>query len=739
MSDIAGPPAPKPVTPQGTDRTARTSPDPHQSSDHAPGDKGDRQTQSDTREPVSARDPAISISSSAAHLEVGEQVRQTVRSIDHEGRPIIETDKATFALRPDAGLKPGDDVKLEVAEAGKKIAADLLERNGTEIKPPLRLSLTVIAIHGIETPEETAGTREPIDTSVNYHPRTAAAQQPPTSQATQVQDPATLAALLTQGVQTNASQASQGPADNPDPLIKSNSQDMATLIAAQGDTNAVKPGSQQSPVNATQTPMVNLQNIQGSTTRLLGDNSLIMPLQNAVDAALTAAKGLGAPALGLTATGTQVSVQIMDISVSQVPPTEVAQVISVQPLATELAKSLPVSAQAVGSEALASVTTDNKGVIVLPQTYAANLVGETIRVAPFASNAAEETQPLPNSQQLQTYSARLVAPESDHARKLEVAIINKSGNEAVNLSNVQSTAINAVHTARAFLTGEGPMNDLKLDTAIGTVSVTLPTGVRPVAGDLLAIIQQPAGEATTATMAQAHVAQSAILPGEASLTSTSWPTFEQTYSLLQAASPGIAAQLAGRTAQGGPKLLNSMMFLMAALKGGNPSGWLGKAAESTLQQRAGTLLDQLKEDVSKLWHSSTETSTEWRTLMIPLDARASDMPMIAALFAQPNKIDPDQDTDSDIPEQDDDDAQRFIIEASFSMLGALQLEGLIKKKQFDLTLWSEQNLPKNLTRDLSGLFITALEVNGFKGRLNFRAEETFPVDVAAILDKQLAA
>lgn len=742
MSDITGPPAPKPVSPQGTDRASRTSPDPHQSSNHAPGEKGDRQTQGEAREPATARDPAVSISSSAAHVEVGEQVRETVRAIDHEGRPIIETDKATFALRPDAGLKPGDEVKLEVTEAGKKVAADLLEKNGADIKPPIRLSLTVIAIHGIEPESETASNRPALDTTVSYQPRGANASLPQASQSTQSQDPAALAALLSRGAQTNVSQTSLGPADNPDPLIKSNSQDLATLIAAQGATSVGKAGNQQAPVNTAQNSVVNLQNMQASSARILGDNSLIAPLQNAVETALSAAQGLGAPVIGLTAAGAQVSVQIMDISVSQVPPSEVAQVLSVQPLSTEMAKALPVGAQTVGGEALASVTTDNKGVLVLPQTYANNLTGETIRVAPFTTEVTEEAQQKPNQPQLQTYSARLTAPESDHARKIAVAILSNDANTATAQSNIQTASINAVHTARAFLTGEGPMNDLKLDTAIGTVSVTLPTGIRPSPGDLLAIVQQKAVDTAAATTAQGQIAQTGLPAGETAattLTASTWPTFEQTYSLLQATSPTAASQLAGRTAQGGPKLLNSMMFLMAALKGGDPSAWLGKTTEATMQQRAGGLLDQLKEDISKLWNSGAETTTEWRSFMIPLDARASDMPMIAALFAQPHKIDPDQDSDAETANEDSDDSQRFIIEATFSELGAMQLEGLIRKKQFDLTLWSERGLPRPLTDDLTVLFITALESNGFKGRLGFKAEEPFPVDVAAVLERQLAA
>jgi hypothetical protein len=147
----------------------------------------------------------------------------------------------------------------------------------------------------------------------------------------------------------------------------------------------------------------------------------------------------------------------------------------------------------------------------------------------------------------------------------------------------------------------------------------------------------------------------------------------------------------------------------------------------------------LKDDIAKLW-SGGEQVGEWRPMLLPFEARGNDMPMLAALFANPSAVNPDRNSGHENPaDEDDEGPQRFIIEAKFSKLGTMQLEGFVREKQFDLTLWSELPLPTALTTDLSQLFSAAVEANGFAGRLNFRPGDPFPVDVAKVLSEQLAA
>ncbi len=147
MSDITTPSSNN--TPSGTrvtDGTASVTKDPQhnaqQNRENIPS--GNNQTSS---EAANVRDPAVTIAATTAGINVGDNVEQSINRIDVEGRPIIVTDFATFALRPDADLKVGDNVNLEVTEANRQIFANLREQNNQQIDPPIRLELVIIALN----------------------------------------------------------------------------------------------------------------------------------------------------------------------------------------------------------------------------------------------------------------------------------------------------------------------------------------------------------------------------------------------------------------------------------------------------------------------------------------------------------------------------------------------------------------------------------------------------------------
>ncbi|WP_308909278.1 hypothetical protein [Pseudokordiimonas caeni] len=154
MAEITGPPPPKgtPAVSRGPERVPAASRDRQQTgAETRHEDRREQRTDTSELEALRARDPAVSIAAATAHVAVGDNLKAPVSSIDREGRPIIVTENATFALRPDAGLKPGDDVTLQVRETGHQVMADLTERNGRDVDPPVRLQLIVIALHSSTT------------------------------------------------------------------------------------------------------------------------------------------------------------------------------------------------------------------------------------------------------------------------------------------------------------------------------------------------------------------------------------------------------------------------------------------------------------------------------------------------------------------------------------------------------------------------------------------------------------
>jgi hypothetical protein len=71
---------------------------------------------------------------------------------------------------------------------------------------------------------------------------------------------------------------------------------------------------------------------------------------------------------------------------------------------------------------------------------------------------------------------------------------------------------------------------------------------------------------------------------------------------------------------------------------------------------------------------------------------------------------------------------RFVIEASLSHLGNIQLDGLVRSARFDLMVRTQEPLLAAMRSEISALFARANEEFGVQGRINFQVQERFPVD-----------
>ncbi|UTW58091.1 hypothetical protein KFE96_14875 [Kordiimonas sp. SCSIO 12603] len=701
MSDISGPPAPKPIqsVTHGAEKAAATSKDPKHTGNPTADEKGEQRAHQDNRHALEARDPAVSIAATAAHIRVGDELKAPVLQQDPEGRPIIETPTATFALKPSAGLKPGDDAVLKITETGKQVTAGLLARNNIPVNPPINVQLIVISVHntgGTEAVETQQHQTQqlPVDVRVNsvpYRP-TAVVKNAPLPDTT---------SLLTQGQTQNQIRPEitdhtsfKPPADNPDQaIIRASSQDLATLLSAQQEKTI-------------------------ADTQKLSDQ-IAAQTQKATSPVSASPDGLGPIITATTFSGASVNLQILDPAISQVSPKEVAQVLSQTPVTANDVKSLPVSLlTASATSELVKLETD-KGDFIVPAKETANFKGELVRVSEAART--QQAQTLQNN--LPTYEAKLTAPESAHTRTVTVQFPEAGSNNVSQLT----TEVQAVHTLRAFLAPSGPRSDIRLETPLGDVKITLDNTIRPNAGDPITIIPQQPATATIPTEVTQQLA-----PLVASTTGT-WPSLQEAFSVLAQSNPDAANALAAKTASTGGKVTNSLLFLMSALKGGGPDTWLGNKVENALHQANTNLLEALKSDVARLLNSAGETIGDWRTFVIPTDPRG-DMPLIALLFGQPVHVNPDDHRDnSGSDEQDGNNAERFILEILFSVLGTVQLDGYIRERKFDLTVRTERALPLTLEHDTRTIFSDALLANNFSGSLSFIAGEEFPVSAAALL------
>jgi len=163
------------------------------------------------------------------------------------------------------------------------------------------------------------------------------------------------------------------------------------------------------------------------------------------------------------------------------------------------------------------------------------------------------------------------------------------------------------------------------------------------------------------------------------------------------------------------------LFLLSAFVGKNFEEWLGPQAVQTLERSGKQSLKDKLVDALKEATDSAATDARvgaWKAFPIPLhyagafemlrlyvhrDAGESQQQNVAA--AQVAKT-------------------RFVISVNLSRLGPIQLDGLSQKKQLDLVVRSERDLPDHLTINLRDAALKSLEAVGLKGTILFQSGRT---------------
>lgn len=771
MSDIAGPPAPKEVqqSVRGTDKASFVAKDPNNPQARSHDTPQERSADSD-QEALRARDPAVSISATTAHLTSGQEITEKVARVDGEGRPIVVTDSVTVALKPDAGLKPNDEVHLRVVDADTRVTADLLRQNDHTIDPPVRLAVTIIEIH------QQQFTDKPVQPPQVDQPYKAP-QSPAHSSASVVNTPSVDdVALLVAGKTVE-----------PAPLAQST----AVPAGAPGtvpspDTPQVVPtATAQRASSADLATLINQQ--QTATSNAPGPAPLVPPASPPAALSFQPAigPGIGPAIIGVSLEGAPSIVQLLDPAQSKVSPAEVATVVKVQTLSAGEARALPVGASALSALAdpageLARIDT-SRGSFVLPAQTAATLNDELVRIV---VDQAAPTQATTRTPVGQTFTAQFTPDGADTATRVTTVFAptadatnqvtptpqqqaapnapsqtapsgaqEASANAPQNQPGYTAAAVQTVDTVGAFLSASGPKTDLKVTTDAGVLTLTVPSSFRPEVGASVLIAEAPPPQQQTATAPQTATIPPLNAPDiqTAAVTATtvaphvpnmlaSWPAMEETVAAVAGSAHAAGAQenIASKTAQGGGKMTNSLLFFLSATGRGGPEAWLGQQTQQALAQASPSILKNLQSDIRRMAALPGETIGEWRPIVLPFDVRGGEVPLAALLLQQRHDIDPDgrgQDQSSDDNEQEK--SQRFIVQVQFSVLGDIQLDGNISKSNFDLTVRSGSNFSDPLKQDLEGLFYNALAANGFAGGLSFEQTTSFDIDAAQLIETHL--
>ncbi len=197
-----------------------------------------------------------------------------------------------------------------------------------------------------------------------------------------------------------------------------------------------------------------------------------------------------------------------------------------------------------------------------------------------------------------------------------------------------------------------------------------------------------------------------------------WESLDEAITFLKQTNNDVALEMAQRLPNVNHKLTSSLLFFMAALKGGDVTEIFGKRALRLLESSAPALLEKLKGDISTLQKNLIDSPlTHWSVAQLPM-LFGQDVQHARLYIAKDPSEDGNQKTKSER-------GQRFVLEVGMSQLGHLQLDGFLRqadmRKNFDLVVRSHQPLDDSITQGISSIFYNSVEITGMQGQLLFQA------------------
>jgi hypothetical protein len=224
----------------------------------------------------------------------------------------------------------------------------------------------------------------------------------------------------------------------------------------------------------------------------------------------------------------------------------------------------------------------------------------------------------------------------------------------------------------------------------------------------------PASSTPAASIAGAPITQ--ILPG------ISWPAFDELIQVTQQLSPRAASNLAQTIPNPGVpgKIAPSILFFVAAVRGGDINSWLGDKTLNLLKKSGkSNLLNRLNADITNLSRLSSEpVSQEWRLLSLPLYWQGDVSKM--QLFYRHDGGGQDNE------DQNNKKGTRFLFDLTLDKMGPVQLDGLHRPKEaggrLDLVVRTQKPLSASMQNAMRLAYINALNQTDVIGEILFQGE-----------------
>ena len=260
--------------------------------------------------------------------------------------------------------------------------------------------------------------------------------------------------------------------------------------------------------------------------------------------------------------------------------------------------------------------------------------------------------------------------------------------------------------------GATPAGQPVVQTPVGTIVLAIKSDL-PVGSRMLLELASPNAGATSGPTALPAD------PGALAVTlARGWPALEEAVAALRQQNPAAAARAAESLPRPDSSLAANLLTMMQSLAGAKSSEWLPAALRAGLEKLGrGELKDRVEREAGQMARLTAEsTSSDWRVFFLPLLDESS--------LRQINMFLRRHGGDGDSPEESE---TRFVVEVEFSRFGALQLDGLVGQRRFDLVLRTRAPLPAEMRGEIARIHADARSAAGLTGDMTFQVVRSFPV------------
>lgn len=208
----------------------------------------------------------------------------------------------------------------------------------------------------------------------------------------------------------------------------------------------------------------------------------------------------------------------------------------------------------------------------------------------------------------------------------------------------------------------------------------------------------------------------------AEVSKLSSPGLKEVFELLQARGMNdVEDTILQKIPQNNEKLLSNIMSFVKAARSGKPEHWPGTETLNRLKA-AGTDGAEVLEKLNNAVNAQVQENSGWKIINIPFYGDN----MFNRIRVAVKKME-DEEQQRQEKRRKEKSAVRFVVDTSFSVLGAFQLDGFsfVKDKRFDLIVRTEKDMSRDFCSEMMRLFQKSLEDVGYSGNMKINVKENF--------------